>query len=132
MLYFEIPKAQRDQRPVYYKQSPDNGTYRRNNTGDFLCTPAEVRRMMADADLMRPADSRILQGFTWEDIDMDSFVQYRRMFANLRPDHPWLVEDNIGLMRKLGGYRKDRVTGEEGFTLAGVLMFGLCLESTIR
>ena len=27
-------------------------------------------------------------------------------------------------MRKLGGYRKDRETGEEGFTLAGLLMFG--------
>ena len=27
-------------------------------------------------------------------------------------------------MRKLGGYRKDRETGEEGFTVAGLLMFG--------
>ena len=27
-------------------------------------------------------------------------------------------------MRKLGAYRKDRATGEEGFTLAGLLMFG--------
>ena len=27
-------------------------------------------------------------------------------------------------MRKLGGYRKDRETQEEGFTLAGLLMFG--------
>lgn len=28
------------------------------------------------------------------------------------------------LMRKLGGYRKDRETGKEGFTMAGILMFG--------
>ena len=32
--------------------------------------------------------------------------------------------DNLDLMKKLGGYRKNRETGEEGFTLAGLLMFG--------
>ena len=80
--------------------------------------------MMADADLSRPADGRILKGFTWEDIDLPSFEQYRRLFATVRPDHPWITEDNEGLMRKLGAYRKDRETGEEGFTLAGLLMFG--------
>ena len=80
--------------------------------------------MMADADLSRPADSRILKGFTWADIDLPSFEQYRRLFATVRPDHPWITEDNEGLMRKLGAYRKDRATGEEGFTLAGLLMFG--------
>lgn len=42
----------------------------------------------------------------------------------VHPDHPWVTEDNDGLMRKLGGYRRDRESGEEGFTLAGLLMFG--------
>ena len=124
VLTIRVPQALRDQRPVYYKRVADEGTYRRNDSGDFLCTAAEVRRMMADADLSRPADSRILKGFTWADIDLPSFEQYRRLFATVRPDHPWITEDNEGLMRKLGAYRKDRATGEEGFTLAGLLMFG--------
>ena len=124
VLTVRVPQATRIQRPVYWKRIPDDGTYRRNATGDFLCTPAEVRRMMADADLSRPADGRILKGFTWEDIDLPSFEQYRRLFATVRPGHPWITEDNEGLMRKLGAYRRDRTTGEEGFTLAGVLMFG--------
>ena len=80
--------------------------------------------MMADADLSRPADGRILKGFTWEDIDLPSLEQYRRRFMTVHPDHPWVTEDNDGLMRKLGGYRRDRESGEEGFTLAGLLMFG--------
>ena len=125
VLTIRVPQALREQRPVYYKRVADEGTYRRNDSGDFLCTAAEVRRMMADADLSRPADSRILKGFTWEDIDLPSFEQYRRLFAAVRPDHPWITEDNDGLMRKLGAYRKDRATGEEGFTLAGLLMFGI-------
>ena len=124
VLTIRVPQALREQRPVYYKRVADEGTYRRNDSGDFLCTAAEVRRMMADADLSRPADGRIQKGFTWEDIDLPSFEQYRRLFATVRPDHPWITEDNEGLMRKLGAYRKDRETGEEGFTLAGLLMFG--------
>ena len=124
VLTIHVPQALREQRPVYYKRVADEGTYRRNDSGDFLCTAAEIRRMMADADLSRPADGRILKGFTWEDIDLPSFEQYRRLFATVRPDHPWITEDNEGLMRKLGAYRKDRETGEEGFTLAGLLMFG--------
>ncbi len=124
VVVFSIPQASREQRPVYCKRIADEGTYRRNASGDFLCSAAEVRRMMADADLSRPADGRILKGFTWEDIDLPSFEQYRRLFATVKPTHAWLSEDNDGLMRRLGGYRKERETGEEGFTLAGLLMFG--------
>ena len=87
----------------------------------------EIYKLLAlgenDADLSRPADGRILKGFTWEDIHLPSFEQYRRLFATVKPSHAWLSEDNDGLMRKLGGYRKERETGEEGFTLAGLLMF---------
>ena len=124
VLVIRVPKATRVQRPVYVKRIPDDGTYRRNDTGDFRCTAAEVRRMMADADLSRPIDGRILKGFTWDDIDLPSLEQYRRLFAMVHPDHPWVAEDNDALMRKLGGYRRDRERGEEGFTVAGLLMFG--------
>ena len=120
VLTIRVTQALHEQRPVVGKRVADEGTYRCNDSGDFLCTAAEVRRMMADADLSRPADGRIQKGFTWEDIDLPSFEQYRRLFATVRPDHPWIIEDNEGLMRKLGAYRKDRETGEEGFTLAGI------------
>ena len=50
--------------------------------------------------------------------------KYRQLFKLSSPDHPWLAYDDVELLRMLGGYRKDRQTGEEGFTLAGLLMFG--------
>lgn len=84
----------------------------------------EVRRMFADADISRPADGRILKNFSWDDIDRPSLNQYRLLFSVARPSHPWLSLPDEELMRKLGGYRKDRETGEEGFTVAGLLMFG--------
>ena len=116
--------ARREQRPVHCTLDAFNGTYRRNYEGDYLCSPMEVRRMFADADISRPADGRILKNFSWDDIDRPSLNQYRLLFSVARPSHPWLSLPDEELMRKLGGYRKDRETGEEGFTVAGLLMFG--------
>lgn len=123
-MVFFIPRAGREQRPVYRTQNPYSGTFKRNYEGDYKCTEKEVQRMFADADTSRPADSRILKNYNMDDIDMESIQQYRRLFAIAKPDHPWLAESDFELIRKLGGYRKDRATGEEGFTLAGLLMFG--------
>lgn len=123
-MVFFVPRASREQRPVYRTMNPYNGTFKRNYEGDYKCTEKEVQRMFADADTSCPADSRILRNFSMNDIDKESVQQYRRLFAIAKPDHPWLAESNFDLIRKLGGYRKDRVTKEEGFTLAGMLMFG--------
>ena len=124
ILVFNIPRADRSQMPVYLKNNPEN-TYKRNNEGDYKCTSEDIRRMFADADIKHPKDSRILEGFTIaEDIDKESLTQYRQLVAALRPSHPWLLLDDIALLVKLGGYRKDRKTKEEGLTLAGLLMFG--------
>lgn len=124
VVLFHVPQAQRDQRPVHRTLNAFKGTYRRNYEGDYLCGDTEVRRMYADADINRPADGRILKNYSWDDIDIPSFEQYCRLFSLAKPDHPWLSLGNDELMRKLGGYRKDRETQEEGFTLAGLLMFG--------
>ena len=61
--------------------------------------------MMADADLSRPADGRIQKGFTWEDIDLPSFEQYRRLFATVRPDHPWIIDGVIAFILTVLGKR---------------------------
>lgn len=123
MLFF-VPRASREQRPVYRTTDPYKGTFKRNYEGDYKCSEKEVQRMFADADDSRPADSRILHGYTLDDIDQEALKRYRQLFSLSSPDHPWLALDEIELLRKLGGYRKDRQTGEEGFTMAGLLMFG--------
>lgn len=124
LLFIQVPQAARSQRPIYIDGDPERGSYRRNGEGDYHCTPEEVRRMYADSDPERPADSRILKGFTEDDIDQPSLEQYRRLFRLSDPSHVWHSEDDQSLMKKLGGYRIDRESGEEGFTLAGLLMFG--------
>ena len=124
IMLFHIPSASREQRPVFRTTNPYNGTFKRNYEGDYKCTEKEVQRMFADANDSTPADSRILPNYSLDDLDKESLQQYRQLFAIARPNHPWLGFDDLTLLEKLGGYRKDRETGKEGFTLAGLLMFG--------
>lgn len=77
-----------------------------------------------------PADSRILAHFNLDDLDLPSLHQYRQRLASHKPTHPWLSEDDKGLLIKLCGWRRDRQSGEEGLTVAGLLMFGR--DETLR
>lgn len=124
LLIIKVPRASRDQRPIHTGLDPYNGTYRRGYEGDFKCTRSEVQRMFADADLTRTTDKRILKGFTFDDIDKESLRQYRQLFNIAKPDHVWSTLDDFNFIKQLGAYRKDRGSGEEGFTVAGILMFG--------
>ncbi|HAI11587.1 MAG TPA: transcriptional regulator [Phycisphaerales bacterium] len=123
LLVVQVPRAQRRQRPVFVGQNPLDGTYRRYNEGDYKCTPDEVSRMMADQS-EHAADSRFLPNFTLDDLDTESVKQYRNRFSARNPNHAWLSEDTTGFLRKLGGWARNRETGEEGLTVAGLLMFG--------
>ena len=51
-------------------------------------------------------------------------MQYRQRFLAAKGDHPWLALSDRDLLDHLGGWRRDRVSGAEGVTLAGLLMFG--------
>ena len=124
LLLFEIPRADRTQRPVHRTLNPIGNTFKRNHEGDYKCTEIEVKRMIADSDLSLARDGRILDNYTMDDIDLDSLRQYRQLFAVSKPSHAWLALDDMELLQRLGAYRKNRTTGKEGFTLAGMLMFG--------
>jgi ATP-dependent DNA helicase RecG len=129
ILAIRVPQATRYQRPVFLGQNPLTGTYRRNYEGDYRCTEQEIGRMLSDR-AEAPADSRLLEGFGLDDLDLPSLHQYRQRLASHKPTHPWLSEDDVGLLTKLGGWRRDRSTGTEGLTVAGLLMFGR--DETLR
>ncbi len=124
LLVFKIPAALRTQKPLHLTKNPFDNTYKRNHEGDYRCTNEEVRRMLADADNKLHQDSRILEGFSLEDVDLASLKKYRQLFASTKPSHPWLILDDRDFLEKLGGYRKDRVSKKEGLTVAALLMFG--------
>jgi len=123
LFLIHIPRATRYQRPVFVGQNPQTGTFRRRHEGDYKCTPETVAGMMADRSRLA-ADARILPGYTEEDLDSETLRQYRNRFSARNPVHPWLNEDSVGFLQKLGGWRSDKTNHQEGFTVAGILMFG--------
>lgn len=123
LIRIDVPRASRWERPIYIDNDPFKGTFRRNNEGDYRCNDREVRRMFADQS-EESVDQRILEHFSLDDLHSESIQQFRQHFKSRAPEHPWHGESDLGLLKKLGGWRKDRATGLEGLTLAGLLMFG--------
>jgi predicted HTH transcriptional regulator len=123
LIHIRVPRASRTQRPVYIGRNPLEGTYRRNYDGDYVCDYETVKRMLAE-QVEDERDGRLLEGFTLDDLDLGTFRAYRNIFRASKPDHPWHEEDDLELLRLLGGWKRDRQTGHEGLTLAGLLMFG--------
>ncbi|MFM1969103.1 MAG: hypothetical protein RL152_480 [Bacteroidota bacterium] len=123
VLVIQVPAADYRAKPVHIGPDPLRGTYKRNHTGDYQCTPDEVRQMIADALPQKP-DSRILDNYSLEDLDKLSISQFRQLFRSAKPGHPFLAEDDKGLLTKIGAWRTDRHSKKEGLTVAGLLMFG--------
>lgn len=125
LLVFRIPRAPHNLRPVHLTLTPFGHTYKRRDEGDYLCSDDEIKQMYSDANNMRAsADSRILRGYSMDDIDLPTLHQYRRSYDRKHENHPWTEVDDKDFLENIGAYRKDRATGTEGFTVAGMLMFG--------
>jgi ATP-dependent DNA helicase RecG len=123
VIEIEVPRAARQERPIFINGNPLTGTYKRHHAGDYHCREDEVKRMLAE-QTEDARDARLLTGYTFDDLEMDTFKAYRNRLAALKPDHPFNSAENLEFLRKLGGWKKDRHTGREGLTLAGLLMFG--------
>ncbi|MCX6692553.1 MAG: AAA family ATPase [Methanoregula sp.] len=118
-----VPPARREQKPVYVGKNPLAGTYRRNFSGDYLCDESTVKRMIAE-QVDESRDARLLSHFTEDDLDGTTLRSYRNRFRSTKPTHPWNSLDDHEFLRSIGGLTRDRSSGEEGLTLAGILMFG--------
>ena len=125
LLVFHVPRAPWNLRPVYLTLNPFGNTYRRRHEGDYVCRDEEITQMISDANSLRSSsDARILRGYSIDDIDLASLHQYRRLYNFHHENHPWNEEEDMAFMEHIGAYRKDRATSAEGFTVAGMLMFG--------
>ena len=123
IIVIHVPRATYNMRPVYVGENPYKGTYKRNHEGDYHMPEYEVNAMIRDRN-PEGNDSIILEGFTMEDIDFLTLQQYRQRFQVHNPEHVWNSKEDKEFLENLGGYRKDRRTGMEGLTMAGLLMFG--------
>ena len=123
LIVIHVPRADFNMRPVYVGENPYKGTYKRNHEGDYHATEHEIRGMIRDQN-PEGNDNQIIEYYTMDDIDKETLRKYRQIFEIRNDGHVWNALDDKSFLEKLGGYRKDRKTGVEGLTLAGLLMFG--------
>ena len=123
VLWIEVPQADYKYKPVYINENPMKGSYKRSHEGDYHCTEDEVKAMLRDAS-DSGIDGGLLDGFSMEDIDLNTLKAYRLEYEHHNPDHVWNSLEDKEFLRNLGGYTIDRATRREGLTTAGLLMFG--------
>ncbi|MCC5845917.1 MAG: putative DNA binding domain-containing protein [Verrucomicrobia bacterium] len=124
LISVSIPRATREQRPVFLNGNPLGNTYIRLHECDQRLTDDAVKRMLAEQQ-EDSRDTKILKGYTFEDLSLETLRVYRQVFSNRQPRHPWNELELHAFLRQIGAWRKDRESGEEGLTAAGLLMFGV-------
>lgn len=75
-------------------------------------------------------ESEIIPNLTMDDLDGSIFEKARNLIRSNRSDHPWLLVDNLTMLKEAVLWRKDFNSSKEGFTLAAALLFGK--ETTIQ
>lgn len=121
-LVIEVPRADRNDKPVYLGTDPFKGTFRRNHEGDYHCKREEVLAMMRD-QAIESADNKVLENIELSDLNAESIQRYRNMFRNSKPSHVWTELSDAEFLIKIGAARKgsDRQIHP---TLAGLVFFG--------
>jgi predicted HTH transcriptional regulator len=123
ILAVEVPRASRKQRPVFINGNPLGGTFRRFHEVDQEVPDDEVKLMLSEGRA-ESLDYRVLPRFGMHDLSLPTLQAYRQTHATLNPGHAWSELDNLSFLREVRAWNTDRETGEEGLTVAGLLMFG--------
>ena len=76
IIAITVPRALRQDRPVYIGGDPMSGSYRRSGEGDYRCTRDEVWSMLRDA-AVQTQDMDILDRVDMDALDLDSIHRYR-------------------------------------------------------
>lgn len=123
IIVIEVPRAEREMRPVYVGTDPMRGTYRRNHEGDFHCTREQVAAFFRDASPVS-VDMRVLTEMDTSVFSIDTIRDYRTRFMQLHQNHPWTILQDDIFLRKIGAVGVSPDDKKIHPTVAGLLMFG--------
>lgn len=123
VVRIEVPRANRQLRPVYVGKDRERGTFRRNGEGDYHCTSEEVLAMVRDASPV-PLDATVLEEAPLKALSEETVRRFRSSVEAARPGHPWLSLPIEDFLVKLNAADRERGEGPLHPTKAGLLMFG--------
>ena len=121
ILAITVPRATRENKPVYINDDMFGGTFKRNWEGDYHCTKREVLAMLRDQTDDTP-DMKALQDLSIADFDKESVKEYRRRYDLRHEDGAWTKLPDGEFLIRVGAAKK--IDGKTYPTAAGLLMFG--------
>lgn len=132
-LYLSVEEFEYDGKLLLYTYVPPTSTvekcsgriYDRNEEGDIDITDSPIQlENLYSRKSNSYTESKLFPYVKEEHLRMDLMEKVRRMILNKNPRHEWLKMSDKELMVSAGLYETDFVTGEHGYNLAGVLLFG--------
>jgi ATP-dependent DNA helicase RecG len=117
LLYAYVPQSSQVHRT-------DGVVFDRGHEGDFRVVDNERISQLYARKSNYYSESRIFSRLQLSDFKPGLLDKVRGLLRARRPDHPWLPLRDEELLRSAGLYQTDPLTGEQGYTLAAVLLLG--------
>lgn len=138
-LYLTIEEIEYEDKLLLWVYVPPASTvircsgrvYDRNEEGDMDITdsPIQMENMYA-RKTGTFSENKLFPYATEDDLRMDLMPRVRRLVENKNARHEWLKMTDHEIMISAGLYEKNLVSGEKGYNLAAIMLFGK--DETIR
>lgn len=123
IIVIEVPKATREQKPVYRGTDMWKGSFKRNHEGDYHCSLQEIKTMIREQSPIG-IDSTILEEYSIDVLEISTIQKYRNRFNLLKKEHSWSTLPNNEFLERIRAIKKSRNDNKLHPTLAGLLFFG--------
>ena len=132
-VYLPVDEFELDGKTILHVYVPESSQvhnanrriFDRNEDGDFDITDnTDLVAAMYIRKQREYTENTVFPYATENDLKQDLIDRARIMATNRNPHHPWERMTNEGILRSAGLYKKNLQTGESGYTLACILLFG--------
>ncbi|OGX86778.1 hypothetical protein BEN47_12395 [Hymenobacter lapidarius] len=117
LLYAYVPQSSQVHRV-------DGVVFDRGHEGDFRVLDHERIGQLYARKSNAYSEGRIFPRLGLSDFKPGLLDKVRALLRARRSDHPWLLLPDEELLRSAGLHQTDPLTGEQGYTLAAVLLLG--------
>lgn len=122
VLIIKVKEAEREYKPVYLNKNIYSNSYKRDYSGDYVCSNEEIKTMISDSFQKDPL-LEVITDMNLSVLSNDSINEYRNRLNLINPTHIFLKESGESFLEKLNAAE----LGDDGKyhpTKAGLLMFG--------
>lgn len=132
-VYLSVDEFELDGKTILHVYVPESSQvhntnrriFDRNEDGDFDITDnTDLVAAMYIRKQREYTENTVFPYATASDLKQELIDRARIMATNRNPHHPWERMTNEEILRSAGLYKKNLQTGESGYTLACILLFG--------